>query len=133
MGKDTGRGMFRISGMVAPIRSSPLTRPLKKTCSSSTLKVCSRSIPMMMRLVAGSRTILPMPMAMSMPTATTSSPLRAILLSGGSECKEGPSSEVHEQTLADLEGSGPLPAMHRAIIVILVLAVIAAVAWFFLQ
>lgn len=53
--------------------------------------------------------------------------------SGGSECKEGPSSEVHEQTLADLEGSGPLPAMHRAIIVILVLAVIAAVAWFFLK
>lgn len=53
--------------------------------------------------------------------------------SGGSENKEGPSSEVHEQTLADLEGSGPLPAMHRAIIVILVLAVIAAVAWFFLK
>lgn len=53
--------------------------------------------------------------------------------SGGSECKDGPSSEVHEQTLADLEGSGPLPAMHRAIIVILVLAVIAAVAWFFLK
>ncbi len=53
--------------------------------------------------------------------------------SGGSECKEGPSSEVHEQTLADLEGSGPLPAMHRAIIMILVLAVIAAVAWFFLK
>ena len=43
--------------------------------------------------------------------------------SGGSECKEGPSSE----------GSGPLPAMHRAIIMILVLAVIAAVAWFFLK
>lgn len=53
--------------------------------------------------------------------------------SGGSESKEGPSSEVHEQTLADLEGSGPLPAMHRAIIVVLVLAVIAAVAWFFLK
>ena len=53
--------------------------------------------------------------------------------SGGSERKDGPSSEVHEQTLADLEGSEPLPAMHRAIIVILVLAVIAAVAWFFLK
>lgn len=53
--------------------------------------------------------------------------------SRGPESKEGPSSEVHEQTLADLEGSGPLPAMHRAIIVVLVLAVIAAVAWFFLK
>lgn len=53
--------------------------------------------------------------------------------SRGPESKEGPSSEVHEQTLADLEGSGPLPAMHRAIIVVLVLAAIAAVAWFFLK
>lgn len=41
-------------------------------------------------------------------------------------------SDEEQQTLEDLEGSGPLPGMQRAIVIVLVVALVAFIAYFFI-
>lgn len=41
-------------------------------------------------------------------------------------------SDEEQQTLEDLGGSGPLPGMQRAIVIVLVVALVAFIAYFFI-
>lgn len=49
-----------------------------------------------------------------------------------SDASAAEADDEEQQTLEDLEGSGPLPGMQRAIVIVLVLALVAFIAYFFI-
>ena len=51
---------------------------------------------------------------------------------GAADAAAAETDDEEQQTLEDLEGSGPLPGMQRAIVIVLVLALVAFIAYFFI-